>query len=135
MFAPEAVSGGVDSFSGMAENTSHIRGAGPGVRGSFDHVDPAALVIGANVRDELHLEEDFVDSVCQCRFRSPLANRYRRELNLLYFSALLGEAVFPLFVANPRTVRLYSYSPPVRNGFGRFTSRQPNQIPWPLRRR
>lgn len=35
-----------------------------------------------------------------------MANRYRREHSLPCFSALLGGAAFPVFVANPRTVRL-----------------------------
>ncbi len=64
------MSGGVDNFWGMANTSSRSDDAG--VLGSFDHVDPAALVIGANVRDELDLEEDFVDSVRQHGVLAPV---------------------------------------------------------------
>ncbi len=74
--------------------------------GAFAHVDPQTLFIGDNVRDIADLDEDFIDSIRQCRFRFPLANAPLLELHVPCVSGQGGERVFPLFVANPRTVRL-----------------------------
>ena len=83
--------------------------------GQLQHLPPQTLIIGDNVRTDAKIDADFLASIRQCRFRFPLANRHHGEFGIRHCSALLGEAVFPLFVANPRTVRLCSYSLPVRN--------------------
>ena len=57
-----------------------------------------------------------------CRFRFTMANVLLLELDVRGFSGHGGEAVFPLFVANPRTVRLCRCGgiPPWPNISGRF---------------
>ena len=45
-----------------------------------------------------------------CRFRFAMANALLLELHVGGVSGHGGERVFPLFVANPRTVRLYRFA-------------------------
>lgn len=56
------------------------------------------MVIG---RENLQLHD-----VVTCRFRFSMANALLLELHIGGFSGHGGEAVFPLFVADPRTLRL-----------------------------
>jgi hypothetical protein len=88
----------------MAETSvsgSYVRAAAASVAGQSCQVTAARLTCDAG--------SDIAAGRPRVRF--PLANRYRRELALLYCSALLGEAVFPLFVAkseNRMVVQLFA---------------------------
>ena len=56
--------------------------------------------------EKRNLQQQLLCAQLCCRFRFSVAKAVLTELRVVGFSAQDGETVFPLFVANPRTVRL-----------------------------
>ena len=105
--------------------------------GQLQHLPPQTLIIGDNVRTDAKIDADFLASIRQLGVGSVF--RWRTDTTV---SSAFDTV--PLYLAR----RFFRFSWRIREpygcaairspcviGLGRFTSRQPNQIPWPLRRR